>query len=237
MAWAAGTLPDMPEQLSFELPSKTALGRDDFLVAPSNAVAVAMIENWPNWCGCKLVLAGPEGSGKTHLAHVWASLSGATIIHATELSHADIPLLARTEIAVEDVPQIAGHSIAEQALFHLHNLLLAEGHSLLMTGLGEPSHWQLALPDLQSRISATQTALLEAPDDALLAAVIAKLFADRQITPKADVIPYMIRRIDRSFAAAQRAVEMLDTASLVQKRALTRNLAAATLDKMATGGQ
>ena len=227
----------MAEQLGLELPSRTALRRADFLVAPSNAIAVAMIENWQDWSGGKLVLAGPEGAGKTHLTHVWAGLSGAIVIPAVDLCNADIPLLSCTDIAIEDVPKIAGHTQAEQALFHLHNLVLAEGHSLLLTGVGEPSHWHLALPDLQSRVSATQTATLQAPDDALLAAVMAKLFADRQIMPKTDVIPYLIRRIDRSFAAARQVVALLDAASLAQKKPLTRSLAAATLDKRDCNGQ
>lgn len=224
----------MPEQLGFDLPSKPALGRADFLVAPSNAVAVAMIENWQSWSGGKLVLAGPDGSGKTHLAHAWAAMSDAQVIPATTLATADVPTLSQGCVAVEDVPQIAGDRNAETALFHLHNLTIAEGNALLLTGRGEPHHWALDLPDLASRIAATQTATLDAPDDALLAAVLVKLFSDRQIMPKADVIPYLLKRIERSFAAAQATVALLDAASLAQQRALTRNFAATTLDKNLT---
>jgi chromosomal replication initiation ATPase DnaA len=190
-----------------------------------------MIENWRNWSGRKLVLSGPDGAGKTHLAHVWSGLSGARIVSATALTEAMIPDLAQGPVAVEDVPEIAGDPAAQTALFHLHNMVLAEGHALLLTGRGEASRWGLSLPDLASRISGTQSATLAPPDDALLAAVLAKLFADRQITPKPDVIPYLIRRIDRSFAAAREIVALLDTASLAQKRPLTRKLAAAVLDK------
>ncbi len=220
----------MAQQLGLDLPGITALGRTDFLVAPSNTVAVAMIENWHNWSGRKLLLTGPEGSGKTHLTHVWANSSGATIVAAPQLSEKSVPQLCRGSVAVEDIDQISGNAEAERALFHLHNLLLAEGHWLLLTGRGAPKQWGMQLPDLASRLGGAQTATLDAPDDALLSAVLAKLFADRQLTPKADIIPFLIRRIDRSFAAAQDVVTKLDAASLAQKRPLTRQLARAVLD-------
>jgi chromosomal replication initiation ATPase DnaA len=219
------------QQLGFDLPGVTALGRADFLVAKSNALAVALVETWQDWPARKQVLCGPEGSGKTHLTHVWASLSGAQIIKAADLTDAKVPALSSGPVAVEDVPDIAGQPDCEAALFHLHNLALAEGHSLLMTGTGAPNLWGLALPDLSSRISGTPSATLEPPDDALLAAVLAKLFADRQLTPKADLIPYLTSRIERSFAAARETVALIDAESLARKRPITRRLAAAVLDK------
>ena len=206
----------MTRQLSFDLPAKPALGRDDFLVAPSNAIAVAMIEAWRDWAGRKFVLTGPSGAGKTHLTHVWATESGARIVAATDLAQADIPALAHGCVAVEDVPDIAQDAAAQTALFHLHNLVLAEGHSLLLTGAAPMPHWNLTLPDLASRVAAAQAAAMDPPDDALLSAVLAKLFADRQLTPPADVIPYLTRRMDRSFAAARDLVAALDAASLAR---------------------
>jgi chromosomal replication initiation ATPase DnaA len=213
------------QQLSFDLPAKPALGRGDFFVSPANAVAVSMIDMWPNWVGRKLTLCGPEGSGKTHLTHVWATASGAQVVQARDIGDADIPDLSRGHVAVEDVPDIAQNTAAQEALFHLHNLVLAEGHSLLLTGISAPDHWGLSLPDLQSRMQGTQNAALQLPDDTLLAAVLAKLFADRQITPPADLIPYLIPRMDRSFAHARDLVDMLDRQSLAQGRKLNRTLA------------
>ncbi|WP_295511877.1 chromosomal replication initiator DnaA [uncultured Sulfitobacter sp.] len=223
----------MAQQLGLALPSRTALGRDDFFVAPSNAIAAAMIDGWQGWAGRKLALTGPAGSGKTHLTHVWAAMAGAQIINAADLATADIPQLAQTSVAVEDVPAIAGNAAAETALFHLHNLVLAEGHSLLMTGPPPVAGWNLSLPDLTSRLGAAGAAALDAPDDMLLTAVMAKLLADRQLTPKPDLIPYLLLRMDRSFAAAGALVAALDAASLAQKKPLTRALAAQVLDNRA----
>lgn len=221
----------MAQQLGFDLPSRAALGRDAFFVAPSNAIAMAMIEGWHDWANRKLVLTGPAGSGKTHLTHVWAEVSGARIVAAKDLTEADVPSLAQGHVAVEDVPLIADNAETETALFHLHNLVLAEGHALLLTGEQAVTQWGLRLPDLISRLQGTVTAALEAPDDTLLAALLAKLFADRQLTPKPNLIPYLLTRMDRSFAAAIDLVDRLDAVSLAQKKPLTRSLAASVLDK------
>ncbi len=221
----------MAEQLGFDLPGRTALGRDAFLIAPSNAMALAMIDTWPNWSGGKLVLTGPTGAGKTHLTHVWAEMSGAKIIAAQDLGVKDVPTLAQDHVAVEDVPVIAGNSEAQTALFHLHNLVLAEGHTLLMTGTLPVTQWSLTLPDLLSRLQGATAADLEAPDDALLSAVLIKLLADRQLTPKPNLIPFLLGRMDRSFAAAIDLVARLDGASIAQQRPITRHLAAQVLDK------
>ena len=215
----------MAQQLSFDLPAKTALGRDDFFVAPSNAMAVALLDPGFAWPSGKLVLTGPTGSGKTHLAHVWASASGARIVQASDLCETKVPVLASGPVVVEDVPLIAQNTLAQEALFHLHNLVLANGFNLMMTGRAAPNLWGLSLPDLQSRVQAATHAELQPPDDALLAVVLAKLFNDRQITPKPDVIPYLVAHMDRSFAAAARIVEQLDRLSLAEKRTLSRPLA------------
>ena len=214
------------KQLPLPLPAREALGREDFFVSEANAMAVALVERWSEWPGAKMVICGPRGSGKTHLAHVWAKLSGARIVGADTLPEAEIPDLASGPVCVEDVPQIAGDRPAEEALFHLHNLVLAQGHSLLMTAEREPTLWPLVLPDLKSRIMGAQVARLGAPDDALLTALLAKQFADRQITPKPEVIPYLLPRMDRSFDAAQRIVERLDRMALDESRTLSRSLAA-----------
>ncbi len=220
----------MPEQLSFDLPVREALGRDDFFVSPANAEAVAMIEGWQGWPARKLILMGPAGAGKTHLAHVWAALSGARIVKARDLAGADIPDLARGAIAIEECEAIAGDRAGEEALFHLHNLALAEGQSLLFTAARAPQHWGLVLPDLASRMQGTPATRLREPDDALLSALLMKLMADRQLSPSPNTIPYLTRRIDRSFAAVRDVVDRLDRLALATGRPINRTLAAKVLD-------
>lgn len=220
----------MAEQLGFDLPARAALGRDDFFVSDANAMALALVDSWPNWAGNKLAIIGPEGSGKTHLTHVWAAQSGARIVDAASLTNDAVPDLAQTPIAVENVPAIAEDAAAQDALFHLHNLTLAEGHSLLVTGISEPKHWGLSLPDLKSRLEGTTTAVLKEPDDALLSILLAKLFVDRQLTPNTETIAYMVKHMDRSFAEARRLVRDIDQASLAKKRKVSRALAAEVMN-------
>lgn len=220
----------MAEQLGFDLPARAALGRDDFFVSDANAMALALVDSWPNWAGNKLAIIGPEGSGKTHLAHVWAAQSGARIVDAAGLTNDAVPDISQTPIAVENVPAIAKDAAAQDALFHLHNLTLAEGHSLLVTGISEPKHWGLTLPDLKSRLEGTTTAVLKEPDDALLSILLAKLFVDRQLAPNTETIAYMVKHMDRSFAEARRLVREIDQASLAKKRKVSRALAAEVMN-------
>lgn len=215
----------MATQLGFDLPVRAALGREDFFVSPANAMAVALLEGWQGWPGRKLLLIGPAGAGKTHLAHVWAAQSRARILPAAGLEQADIPALARGQVVVEDIDQIAGQQGAEQALFHLHNLVIAEGHSLLLTSACAPQHLGLSLPDLQSRVQGCQSASLGAPDDRLLGAVLMKLFADRQLVPTPDTLPYLVRWMTRSFDSARQIVAEMDAQALAQGRPLNRALA------------
>jgi chromosomal replication initiation ATPase DnaA len=220
----------MPEQLALPLPHREARGRDAFFVSPANALAVAQVERWRDWPEGKLLLLGPEGAGKTHLAHVWADLAGARVIDARSLSRADLPTLAETgPLAVDDADRIAGDAAAEAALLHLHNLMLVRGGGLLFAARAPARDWGLRLADLTSRIEATATARLAAPDDALLAAVLLKLFADRQIAPPPRLIDYCLKRMDRSFAAAQALVADLDARALATGRPIGVALAAGIL--------
>jgi chromosomal replication initiation ATPase DnaA len=224
----------MARQLTFDLPVRPALGRDDFFVSPANAAAVRAIENWRDWPDHKLVLAGPRGSGKTHLVHVWAQMTGAKVVKAGDLGAIEVAgLVARTrQVAVEDVDAIAASRAAQQALLHLHNLLLAEGGHLLMSGARAPANWALSLPDLHSRIQGSALASLNAPDDALLAAVLVKLFADRQISVAAAVVSKLVTRMERSFECAQSLVRELDHQSLSEHRAISGGMAGRVLDKL-----
>ncbi|KMW56427.1 Chromosomal replication initiator protein DnaA [Candidatus Rhodobacter oscarellae] len=223
----------MSEQLTLNLPSEPALGRGDYFIAPSNAAAVEAIQSWHDWPQGKMLLVGPARSGKTHLAHVWAAMVGARIAPAAEVP-GQVEALAAGPIAVEDADRIAGDRAAEEALFHLHNLALQNGAPLLITAATPPARWDLSLPDIKSRLQGTGMVSLDAPDDQLLAAVLVKLFADRQIALDADLLPYLMIRMERSFAGAGRLVDALDQAALAQKRRITKALAGPVLDKLAT---
>lgn len=216
----------MPRQLTFDLPVRPALGRGDFFVSPANALALAALDagNWPEG---KMLLVGPEGAGKSHLARVWATEAHARVLDAAALPDAPPDDLA---LVVEDAERTAGDRAAETALFHLHNHVLARGGRLLLTAGAAPRLWGLTLPDLASRMEATTTATLLPPDDALLAAVLVKLFADRQIAVAPTLIDWLLPRMDRSFAAARRLVAELDARALARGGAVTRALAAEVLD-------
>lgn len=213
----------MARQIALALPPRAAHGREDFFVTPANARALAAIDGWRNWPAGKLVLVGPAGSGKSHLAHIWASASGAAILPATRIVAADNGALAACgAVVIEDMGTLPRDAATERALLHLHNHLLAEGGRLLLTALEAPARWPIALPDLASRMQATGVATLDPPDDALLSAVLVKLFADRQVSVPPSVIDYLLPRMERSLAAAGDLVAALDTHALAEGHAITR---------------
>lgn len=220
----------MIRQLAFELPPQEAWRRADFFVSPANALALATVDDWRNWPLGKLLLIGPEGSGKTHLAHLWAEETGAALIPATALGHSDLPALAAGgAVCVESAEAVAGHAEREEALFHLHNMLTPGGR-LLLTARMPARDWGMRLPDLASRMGAAPIARLEAPDDALLSAVLVKLFADRQVSVAPNLIPWLVVRMERSLAAARELVAALDARALAEGKPISRAMAAALLD-------
>lgn len=219
----------MARQLTFELPARPALGRNDFYVAPANAEASTLVTGWRDWPAGKLALIGPAGCGKTHLARVWAAEADAIVV----LPGTRPALPPGAHVVVEDVDRLAGDAAAEEALFHLHNEVLAQGGRLLVSGRVPPSGWAIALPDLASRMQATALARIAPPDDALLAAVLLKHFADRQLLAPRDLVPWLLPRMPRSFAAAADLVARLDAEALAEGRAISRGLALRVLDAMA----
>ena len=223
-----------PHQLSFDLPSQVALGPDDFFVSASNQLAYDMVSDWPGWPAGKLALIGPRGSGKSHLARVWQSLAGAQILPAATLTPGPMPA-AGAHLVIEDMADLPAS--AEEHLFHLHNHLAQTGGLLLLTGCTPPSRWPIALPDLASRMQGAAVIRLDDPDDRLLAALLMKLFADRQLAPPPDVVTYLATRIERSHRAASQVVALLDAAALRDKRDLTRVFVRTVLDNPASAPQ
>lgn len=206
-------------QLALNLGHRPAQGREDFLVADSNAEAVDWIDRWRDWPGGVLVLAGPPASGKTHLAAVWQAMTGAVRL-TPDAVPADDPLSAAGD-PVRCVLDDADTATADVALFHLYNALRSRNGSLLVLAQLPPSRWDGRLPDLVSRLKAATTVTIEPPGDELLYALLVKLFADRQLRVGAEVIEYMFKRMERSCAAARRLVEEIDATALAQRRDVT----------------
>lgn len=190
-------------QIALPLAYKAADGERDFFVSDANAHAVAYLDRWPDWPRPVALLVGPQGAGKSHLARIFARQSGAEVI--------------------DDL----GSSGDDEAVFHAWNR--AGERPLLLVSRTPPAAWAVALPDLKSRLAATPQIAIEAPDDALLAAVMAKLFRDRGLKVGPDVVAYVLTRMERSFATVTDVVDRLDAAALAAGRAVTVPLARAAL--------
>lgn len=216
-----------PRQLALALPHAESLTRDNFMEGPANARALALVDAWPDWPNRVMMIAGPEGSGKSHLASIWAAEAGARSVAAHALTPANVPgELATGALVVDDLDPAA---FDERALFHLLNLAREDGAYVLLTGRTPPSAFQLELRDLRSRLRAVPVVTLTPPDDQLFRALIVKFCADRQMSVDEGIVSYLATRIERSFAAARRAVELLDGEALRQRRPVTRALAAEVL--------
>jgi chromosomal replication initiation ATPase DnaA len=218
---------DQPRQLAFALPHAESFTRDDFLEGPANAAGLALIDSWPDWPNRVMLLVGPEGSGKSHLASIWAEQAGARSTSAHTLTAGAVPSgLATGALVVED---LRSSDVDERALFHLLNLAREEGAFVLITARTPPSAFQIELLDLRSRLRALPTVSLLPPDDHLCRALIVKFCADRQLAVDEAVVSYLTTRVERSYAAVRTAVEFLDTEALRLGRPVTRALAAELL--------
>jgi chromosomal replication initiation ATPase DnaA len=211
-----------PRQLAFALPHAESFTRDDFLEGPANAAGLALVDRWPDWPNRVMLLIGPEGSGKSHLAAIWAEQSGARTTSAHALTLAEVPgALATGALVIEDLTTA---DIDERGLFHLLNLAREDGAFVLMTARAAST--EVELRDLRSRLRAVPTVQLQPPDDHLFRALIVKFCADRQLAVDESVVSYLASHIERSYAALRRAVGLLDSEALRLGRPVTRALAA-----------
>ena len=213
-----------PRQLVLALDHAESFAREDLLAGPSNAAALSLIETWPDWPSPVMALVGPEGSGKSHLASVWAEAAGARVLSAKLLGKTELPgALATGALVVED---LAPEGLDERALFHLLNLAREERAFMLLTARTTPAGFGVTIADLASRLRALPVVTLAAPDDALLRALIVKLAADRQFVADEALVSFLVNRIERSFAAAREAVITIDREAMRRHRPVTRALAA-----------
>lgn len=211
------TRPSPADQMRLPLQRDLPEGVEGFVVSDCNRAAVEALEDWPNLIGGAMAISGPAGCGKSRLAQIWAERVGAVALHGAEAALID-PL----EIEGRPILLDRAQDIDDETLFHLINLAQAPGGALLLVARPAPSSWSVALPDLRSRLDAVISVPMEAPDDAVLAAMLETRFAERGIRPQKDVIPYLLRRIDRSAAAAAAVVETLDALHKPVTRALAR---------------
>lgn len=223
-------MPAERRQLAFDLDLPPHFGRDDFLGGPANAAALAMIEAWPHWPDPLLLLLGPAGAGKSHLAAIFAMQARAKIVAGKDLGGADLLRLAdESALVIDDAEEIGQ---AEATLFHLINLRRERKASLLVTAGRRPELWGLATPDLLSRLRQAPAVELEPPDDALLHQVLVKLFCDRQLIVDESVVDYLALNLDRSLDLARRAVVLLDREALARGRKVTRAMARELVQKL-----
>lgn len=215
------------EQLPLHLPLEAARAREDLVMTDANKQAVAFLDSWPEWPGPITILAGPVGAGKTHLAHIWAAKADATFLAPT--TSGDQPVPQTGSFVVEDIAQGV---FSETWLFHVINAVRAGNGNLLLTSRQWPADWGIALPDLQSRMKLAHLIELNEPDDGLLTGVLAKLFSDRQLNVEPTVVDYLVLRMERSLASAQILVDEIDRLSLVEKRSVTKPLAAQALKSL-----
>ena len=226
----------MVRQLTFELalPPPT-FARDDFVVSDGNREALAWLDRWPDWPAPALALSGPAGSGKTHLARIWAARAAAAVLDAADLEGKSVPDL--TALAEAHAAILVDHAdrAPERALFHLYNLMRERrGHLLLVAEL-PPAHWHIALPDLASRLRAAPAVAVAPPDDELLGSIILKQLSDRQLHAGPGVVQYLVARMERSAEAARRVVAALDQRALSERREIDRRLAADVLAELSGG--
>lgn len=211
-------------QMTFDLPLHEAMSKEDFIVDEANRKAFEIVSRWPNWPANIVILAGPVGSGKSHLAAIYAALSSAVVLSAEDFPAPEgLPKLAGNALLLEDIHQA---KIDETQLFHLLNHVREQASTLLITSRTWPESWALELPDLRSRLRAAHPLELNEPSDELLKQVLVKLFADRQLSVDRRVLDYLLVRMERSLSAAAQIVEQLDQLSLERSRPITRQLAA-----------
>lgn len=212
-----------PQQIPFDLGHRSAYGREDFLLGPENRDAVGWLDRWPDWPAPVLVISGPAASGKSHMAAVWRDKTGAAVVRPDMLVENTAEEIAAMgdHLVIDGIDLWIGDRGAEETLFHLYNIFKEDGRSYLVTTRMAPSHADFTIPDLASRMRAAPVATIQPPDDTLLASILIKLFADRQLNVNNDIVRYILPRMERSFAAARDIVAKADKKALADKQKIS----------------
>lgn len=213
----------LPRQLPLALVHGEGRSRDDLVITEANEQAVALIDSWPDWPAPVMILAGPPGSGKSHLAEIWCEESGAFRVRHDRIRQEAIDAASEGPVLVEDADS---PGLDETGLFHLINMVKSSGTQLLLTARKFAGAWGVELPDLASRLRAAATVEIHEPDDHLLAGVIVKLFADRQVVVEPHVVQFLVRRAERSLSSMRELVALIDQMAMERKAKITRTLAA-----------
>jgi len=221
----------MATQIPMALPIDPGLEREDLLESAANQLAVDLVDCWPDWPSNTVILAGPVGSGKSHLSKIWAARAGAQTLTIQDLKD-ETMYGAQSSLVLEDIDS---GEFDEAALFHIFNRVKSAGNFVLMTSRSFPASWSVSLPDLASRLKLAHVVELHEPDDALLSAIIIKLFADRQLEVSPPLLNYLVSRMERSMETATRLVNWIDREALAQRRKINRGLAAEALKSLETG--
>jgi chromosomal replication initiation ATPase DnaA len=213
------------KQLALPFADETYYAAEDFCAAPSNALARDWLARSDSWSNGRLVLWGEPGCGKTHLLHVWTKAQHATLLGGPELRGL---LRPRGPVAVDDADILPEPT----ALLHLLNAAAESGYPVLMASRLPPARQSIKLADLASRLRASESAEIRAPEDELLAQLLARLAAERQLMLGLPVRNFLLTYLPRTAAALREAVARLDRITLDRGTKITRQLAAEIMQDM-----
>ena len=202
-----------PPQIPLALSPEPTHSFANFLISESNASAVQIVRAWPDWPLPILAVAGPQGTGKSHLGQAWASETGGVFIDDA----------SRVEEA--ELFKVMNHALNGEIL------------GLLIADRKMPSEWGVKMPDLQSRLSSTPIVILEEHDDDILEPIIRKLFQDKGRDVSQDLIGYLLKYQERSVAAQRIIAAELEMAAQRLKVDLTKSFAAKYLKKRSERNQ
>jgi chromosomal replication initiation ATPase DnaA len=184
------------DQIALPLDWPESDGEARFIVSAANRDAFEHFRTWSLWPVRSTILTGPRRSGRTLLARNFVERVGGRLLD--EADRRD-----------------------EEELFHAWNQAQDSGLPLVMIADAVPPAWQIDLPDLRTRLAVTPVATIRPPDDALFAALMELLFADRGLHIPREALRFMAERLPRDYWSAERAVEEVDRFAIAERARLS----------------